>query len=69
MNFEKLIMMNTHSAPQFLVFPKRRNSKEPFASLYVRIIFEKKNHEKSINIKCPYENWDGEKMTIKDYPG
>lgn len=60
--------MYTAQTPQFLLYPKRKNSLAETATVYVRVIFEKKIHEKSMNVTCRYDQWDRENMIIKNAP-
>ena len=60
--------MNKNSQPQFSVFAKRRNQKEPVCNLYLKISFDGNVHEKSLGIKCLYEDWDSEKQSVKNHP-
>ena len=70
MTFEKFRRMytQTQSPPQFFLFAKRRSSHETFTSIYAKITYQKKVQEKSLNITCPYDNWDRESMIINSYP-
>ena len=60
--------MHTKTQPQFNLFAKRKNRYETFATIYVKIVYDNDIHEKSMNIICPFVNWDNEKMIIVDYP-
>jgi site-specific recombinase XerD len=70
MTFEKFRRMYTQAqtAPQFFLFAKRRSSHESSTSIYAKIIYQRKAHEKSMNIICRYDSWDSENMLIKDRP-
>jgi site-specific recombinase XerD len=54
--------------PQFYLFPKRKNSDALQAKMYVKVSFEGKLHEKSLNVNCPYEQWDSKMQSIQDSP-
>lgn len=60
--------MNKQTLPQFLVFAKRKDSQNPFADLYLRITFLKERQEKSMGIKCPYEEWNSVQMMVRNDP-
>ncbi|MEP7377806.1 MAG: hypothetical protein ABI675_30680 [Chitinophagaceae bacterium] len=47
--------MYTPLPPQFYLFPKRKNSQQAFASIYIKVFFEQKLQ-------------DGERMITTDYP-
>jgi hypothetical protein len=58
----------TLSVPQFFLFAKRRSRHEPVTTIYAKITYQKKVHEKSMNITCPYDSWDNENMFIRGCP-
>ena len=60
--------MNKVQSPLFLVFAKRRSSKDEYAHLYLRILFRGDIHEKSLGIKCLYSSWNYQTITIEHDP-
>ena len=68
MTFEKFAFMNNQQVPKFMICAKRKHSNDPFAALYVKIVFNDETHERSMGIRCPYNNWQKEKQLIVDFP-
>lgn len=60
--------MNNQGTPKFWIYAKRKHSNDVQASLYVKIVFNKDSHERSMGVRCPYESWQKEKMTIAGLP-
>jgi len=68
LNFEKFTFMNSQSPPQLLVFAKRKNSSAESANLYLKISLGKEQHEKSLGIRCSFQSWNSQSLTIQGDP-
>ena len=56
--------MNKIPQPGFQVFAKRKNSSDLFCNIYVRVNYMNDVHEKSLGIKCYYDQWNSKEQTI-----
>lgn len=54
--------------PQFIIYPKRRTSKETQASMYLRITYGIHSTEKSLGIRINFSNWNAAKQKIISQP-
>ena len=48
----------SQALPKFMLYPKRRSSKDPNANMYMRISYDVNAVEKSLGVRINYENWD-----------
>src|SRR6478735_6147834 len=56
--------MNKIPQPSFQVFAKRKNSADILCNIYVRINYMNDVHEKSLGVKCSYNQWNSKEQTI-----
>jgi len=54
--------------PQFVMYPKRKSSANPEATLYVRISYEFTVIDKSMGIKIPFTSWDRGSQCVMNNP-
>lgn len=54
--------------PTFLVYPKRKSTKDSAADLYIQFCYEKGRIDKSLGLRIDYKQWDPINHKVKEHP-
>jgi hypothetical protein len=52
--------------PEFLIYAKRKNSREPTAHIYLRICYREETAEQSTDTSCLFNQWQTPKHIVRD---